>query len=63
MTDRQSFTITLHPLPTRPGQPDPMYRLRTALKRLLRTYGLRCTRIDVVEGGSHATDDGQSRRS
>ena len=43
---KQQFILTLVPV-RRPDLPDPMYRLRTALKRLLRNHGLRCTKIDV----------------
>ena len=54
--DEPEFKLTIRPLPTRPGEPDPLYRLRGALKVLLRRFRLRCTRIDVVEGGSQQKD-------
>lgn len=49
MADRQEFKITLRPEPTAPGQPDPAYRLKGALKVLLRRFHFRCTRIDTIE--------------
>ncbi len=41
MIDRPTYTLTLRPEPD-PGDPDGIRRLRAALKRLLRCYGLRC---------------------
>jgi hypothetical protein len=50
MTDADLITIVIEPKPdllARQGGPerDPMYRLRLALKRLLRDYGLRCVMV------------------
>ena len=57
----EQFKLTLHPLPTRPGEPDPTYRLRGALKVLLRRFRFRCVKIDVVDGDEHGTRDGPAQ--
>ena len=52
------FVMTLRPEPTKPGQPDPMYRLKGVLKVMLRRFGWRCLSVrpqptdGVVEGDS-----------
>jgi hypothetical protein len=43
---RESFVITLRPEPGTAG----LQALRLALKTLLRSYGLRCTKIEIVLG-------------
>jgi hypothetical protein len=52
VSDRPSYVLTLQPLPPVFGEPEPEYRLRRALKCLLRSFRLRCTRIEP------ATPDG-----
>jgi hypothetical protein len=53
--------FVLHLRPEGPG-PDPVRRLRAALKRLLRNHGLRCTRAHDALGrfalrNAHGTND------
>jgi len=44
----ERYALTLRAEP-RAGDPDGTRRLRALLKRLLRGYGFRCTRIDVID--------------
>ena len=39
------FVMTIRPEPTKPGQPDPMYRLKGVLKVMLRRFGWRCLSV------------------
>jgi hypothetical protein len=53
-TRREAFTLVLRPLTPWPTQTAPVpviVRLRTALKRLLRSHGLQCVRCCVGEPG------------
>ncbi|TWT43950.1 hypothetical protein RAS1_03540 [Phycisphaerae bacterium RAS1] len=46
------YVVTLHPEPAgidHLGR-DPIYRLRVALKRLLRSFGLRCVHVRELNG-------------
>ena len=56
----QRFIIELRPEP--PGRDefgrDPWYRLRGLLKRLLRTHGFRCVKIETDPGQSAAAEPG-----
>ena len=61
--DEPEFKLTIRPLPTRPGEPDPTYRLRGALKVLLRRFRFRCVKIETVDGDEQGPANGQSRRS
>lgn len=53
MTERALYTLTLRPEPAgvdKHGR-DPEYRLRAALKLLLRSFGLRCVAITPSAAG------------
>jgi hypothetical protein len=39
------WELTIVALPGKPGEPEAGYRLKSLLKRLLRTHGFRCTGI------------------
>jgi hypothetical protein len=41
-----SYRVTLVPLPG--GDVPPIFRLKAALKRFLRSYRLRCTKVEEV---------------
>jgi hypothetical protein len=46
--ERIDFEITLRPVPGN-WRVEPVQRLRAALKRLLRSYGLRCVRCQPAD--------------
>ena len=56
MKDSERFILEFRPEPARPGQPDPMYRLRGLPKVALRRFGLRCVCVDVKPSTATAKD-------
>jgi hypothetical protein len=48
VTDRPRFKLTLEALP---ADVPPAVRLRVALKRLARCYGLRCVAVEEIPAG------------
>jgi len=57
---RTTIILTLEPTTDRFGR-TPMYRLRCALKRLGRDYGLKCTRIDYGPADGEDAGDATKR--
>lgn len=51
---RERYTITVEPLPARPGEPEPAIRLRQWLKLALRAFKLRC--VDVKQSKPSESD-------
>jgi hypothetical protein len=54
MTDRTRYIITLH---AEPDQVPEIIRVRRALKCLLRSFGLRCTRIEEAHNNEQLPAD------
>jgi hypothetical protein len=59
---RPVWVLTVRPLPTRYGDAPPEVRLRRALKCLLRTFGLRCVRVEDVSADPEAEPSSDDER-